>query len=49
MSREIIQIFHIQIVCEFRFSLLNSPSINKNVLFEVIVVFCYFLDFPICT
>ena len=26
-------------------SLLNSPNINKNLLFEVIVVFCYFFRF----
>ena len=26
-------------------SLLNSPNINRNLLFEVIVVFCYFLRF----
>ena len=47
---EMIQIFHIPIVCEFRFfnkswSLLNSPSINKNLLFEFIVVLYYFFWF----
>ena len=26
-------------------SLLNSPNINKNLLFEVIIVFCYFYTF----
>ena len=26
-------------------SFLNSPNINKNLLFEVIVVFCYFFRF----
>ena len=48
MPWEMIQIFHIQIVCEFRFfnkklSVLNSPNINKNLLFEVIFVFYLFL------
>ena len=27
----------------------NSLNINKNLLFEVIVVFVIFIDFPICT
>ena len=39
-----------QIICEFHFFkknwlLLNSPNINKNLLFEVIIVFCYFVLF----
>ena len=53
MSGDMIQVFHIQIVCEFRFFFqqkvnhfqVNSPNINKNLSFEVTVVFSYFFRF----
>ena len=51
-SWEMIQIFHIQVVYEFCFStknwsVLNFPNVNENLLFEVIIVFCYlFFIFP---
>ena len=50
MSWEMIQIFQIvskfiQIVCEFCFEFKFYLNINKNLLFEVIVVFCYFFRF----